>query len=96
MNFREVKSRMQEHFDAMLEKAHSGEIPLKENVVQFHRLSRQFHSQAQEDWLGEAEDFITLVDDLHQAVRHGNAEEAIMLMESIQDSMSYCHRMFLE
>ena len=50
--------------------------------------------QAEEPWVGEAEDFAHLANQLLQTVKKGKREDAIRLVDSLQDALDFCHRTF--
>uniref|UniRef100_A0A7C4EJE0 GAK system XXXCH domain-containing protein n=1 Tax=Fundidesulfovibrio putealis TaxID=270496 RepID=A0A7C4EJE0_9BACT len=94
MDFRVLKSSMESTFQKILDSAHDGQIPDEALVNQFVRLSTQLHMQADEDWVGEAEDFAHLANQLLQSVKKGKREDSIRLVDSLQDAQDYCHRTY--
>jgi len=94
MDFRELKTSMDEVFQAILESIQDGQIPEEALVVQFARLATQLHLQADEAWAGEAEDFAHLANQLLLVVKKRKREDAIRLVDSLQDAQDYCHRMY--
>ncbi len=94
MDFRALKTSLDQAFQDILEATQDGQIPEEKIVNQFVRLSTQLHVQADEDWVGEAEDFAHLANQLLQAVKKGKREDAIRLVDSLQDAQDYCHRTF--
>ena len=85
---------MDEVFQAILESIQDGQIPEEALVVQFARLATQLHLQADEAWAGEAEDFAHLANQLLLVVKKRKREDAIRLVDSLQDAQDYCHRMY--
>lgn len=94
MDFRALKTALDEAFQIILEATQDGQIPEEKVVNQFVRLSTQLHVQAEEDWAGEAEDFAHLANQLLQAVKKGKREDSIRLVDSLQDAQDYCHRTY--
>ena len=94
MDFHALKTSMDAAFQGILDATQDGQIPEEKLVNQFVRLSTQLHMQAGEDWVGEAEDFAHLANQLLQAVKKGKREDSIRLVVSLQDAQDYCHRTF--
>jgi XXXCH domain-containing protein len=94
MDFRALKAALDDAFQGILESTQDGQIPEEKIVNQFARLSTQLHAQAEEDWVGEAEDFAHLANQLLQTVKKGKREDAIRLVDSLQDAQDYCHRTY--
>lgn len=94
MDFSALKASMEEAFQKILDAAQDGLMPEEKLVNQFMRLSTQLHMQADEDWAGEAEDFAHLANQLLQAVKKGQREDSIRLVDSLQDAQDYCHRTY--
>lgn len=94
MDFKTLKLSMERTFEGIVNASREGDLPQEKEVAQFVRQCRQLHMQAEEDWAGEAEDFAHLATQLHQAVKNQDAEEVVILVQSLNDAQSYCHRMF--
>jgi XXXCH domain-containing protein len=94
MDFRALKTALDEAFQKILDVSQDGQMPEEKVVNHFVRLSTQLHVQAEEDWAGEAEDFAHLANQLLQAVKKGKREVAIRLVDSLQDAQDYCHRTY--
>ena len=94
MDFRALKQSLDDAFKVILDAAQDGQIPDEKLVNQFARLSTQLHVQADDSWAGEAEDFAHLANQLLQTVKKGKVEDAIRLIDSLQDAQDYCHRTY--
>ncbi|MBI4806942.1 MAG: GAK system XXXCH domain-containing protein [Desulfovibrio sp.] len=94
MDFLALKRALDDSFKVILEAAQDGQIPDEKLVNQFARLSTQLHVQADDVWAGEAEDFAHLANQLLQTVKKGKLEDAIRLIDSLQDAQDYCHRTY--
>jgi len=94
MDFRELKTSLEEVFQAILDTIQDGRLPDEAVVLQFVRLATQLHIQADEDWAGEAEDFAHLANQLLLVVKKGKREDAIRLVNSLQDAQDYGHRTY--
>ena len=58
------------------------------------RLAQRLHQQADEDWMDEAEDFSHLAGQLLGACKKGDVEGAVMLVESLDEAQTFCHRTY--
>ncbi len=94
MDFSTIKQDMTRVFETITSKTDEGLLPDEDSVNSFVRLSRRLHQLADESWIGEAEDFSHLANQLLNAVKKGDLENSIMLVESLQDAQAYCHRTF--
>jgi XXXCH domain-containing protein len=94
MDFRLLKASMNEAFQNILDVTQDGQLPEEKILVHFARLSTQLHVQAGEDWAGEAEDFAHLANQLLIAVKKGERQDAIRLVDSLKDAQDFCHRTF--
>lgn len=94
MHFPTLKHEMETLFSSIQETSATGEIPDKERIDQFVRLCRQMHSQAEEAWEGESEDFLHLALQLQKAVKNDDIPGAILLIESLDDARLFCHQNF--
>ncbi len=94
MDFSTIKRDMTTVFEHITEKTDEGLLPDEESVNVFVRLSRRLHQIADEAWVGEAEDFSHLANQLLNAVKKGDLENSVMIVESLQDAQAYCHRTF--
>jgi XXXCH domain-containing protein len=96
MNFASTKQDIEKAFEEIKSSAFGGELPSLEAVNQFARLSQRFLQMAQGDWVGEAEDFTHLASQLLSACKKGDVEGSVMIVESLEEAKTYCHRMFKE
>lgn len=94
MDFRDLKNNLELVFQKLLDSVQDAQLPSEADVAQFARLCTQLHMQSDEDWSGEAEDFSHLANQLLQAVKKGKREDAIRLVDSLQDAQDYCHRTY--
>lgn len=94
MQMKKLKGEMQALFTAIQESTQIGELPSLENTAQFERLARRLLTLANEDWMDECEDFVHIVDQLHKSVKQGLTADAILLVESIHDAKTFCHRTY--
>lgn len=94
MDFKALKRSLETCFNTIVSKTRDGELPDEKDISQLTRLSRQLHAAAPEEWSGEAEDFAHLAAQLQQAVKNRDVEECVILVQSLDDAQTYCHRMF--
>jgi XXXCH domain-containing protein len=96
MNFVALKNNLEKVFDSIKSTTDEGSLPSLEDASQFVRLTAQLQMQAKEQWVDEAEDFAHLASQLLSAVRKSQLEDAVLLVESLDDARAYCHRMYHE
>jgi XXXCH domain-containing protein len=96
MDFATIKKDMAAVFDQITARTDEGLLPDETAVSTFARLCGRMHQVAQDAWIGEAEDFSHLSNQLLNAVKKRDIENSIMLVESLQDAQAYCHRTFRE
>ncbi|GAB6037833.1 hypothetical protein JCM15519_23920 [Fundidesulfovibrio butyratiphilus] len=94
MNFVALKKNLEDSFQKILDLTHDGQMPDEKLASHFSRLCTQLHMQAKESWVGEAEDFAHLANQLLQTVKKKKLEDSIRLVNSLQDAQDYCHRTF--
>ena len=94
MDFRALKASLEQTFQAIVDATQEAQIPDEALVNKFSRQCTQLHMQAEEAWVGEAEDFAHLANQLLQTVKKGKREDAIRLVDSLQDAQDFCHRTF--
>jgi XXXCH domain-containing protein len=94
MDFHALKKDMESVFNSIQDNALSGELPSEQDANEFFRLAKVMQNGAKEDWADECEDFVHLASQLQMAVRKGNVHDATLLAESLNESRTYCHRMF--
>jgi XXXCH domain-containing protein len=94
MQFPQVKQALAEIFSAIQAQALLGELPSEKGVNELLRLSSRMLAMAEDDWLGECEDFHHLIKELLQVVKKGSAEDAIQIVEALDAAQAYCHEKF--
>jgi len=94
MEMKKLKEEMQTLFSGIQESTQLGELPSLQETAQFERLARRLLTMASEDWMDECEDFVHIVDQLHKSVKQGLTSDAILLVESIHDAKTFCHRTY--
>ncbi len=96
MEFKTTKRDLEAVFATIQSQVEEANLPDEATVSRFVRLTRKMHQLADEDWMDEAEDFSHLAGQLLNAVKKGDVEDSIMLVESLQDAQAFCHRTFRE
>ena len=94
MSFASVKQELETVFNAILEKAKTGDMPEMADVQTFVRLTTRMQSFSDDDWADEYEDFSQLAQQFLHAVKKKELQDAIRLVESLNDAKTYCHRDF--
>ncbi len=94
MDFKKLKSEMETVFSRISESALAGDIPDESDASTLLRLARQMQSAANESWLSECEDFVHLTNQLLHSVKKQQTQDAIMIVESLNDAQMYCHETY--
>ncbi len=94
MNFTALKQNLQEAYDVIVAKINDNQLPEVAEANTFARLATQMHMTANDDWADQAEDFAHLAAEFLQTVKKGQLEDAVMLIESLNEAQTYCHRTF--
>lgn len=94
MEFKTTKRDLETVFAKIQNQVEDATLPDEESVNRLVRLARKMHQLADEDWMDEAEDFSHLAGQLLNAVKKGDVEDCVMLVESLDDAQSFCHRTF--
>ena len=94
MEFKTTKRDLEAVFAKIQSQVEDATLPDEETVNRLARLARKMHQLADEDWMDEAEDFSHLAGQLLNAVKKGDVEDCVMLVESLDDAQSFCHRTF--
>ena len=94
MDFKTTKHDLEEAFTLILSQIEDGNLPDATAVNRFVRLAGLMHQLADEAWMEEAEDFSHLAGQLLLAVKKSDVEATVMLVESLDDAQSFCHRTF--
>jgi len=96
MNFVALKQNLEKVFASIKSTTDEGALPLLEDAAQFVKLAQLLQLQAKEQWVDEAEDFAHLASQLLSAVKKNQLEDAVLLVESLDDARAYCHRLAKE
>ena len=94
MDFKTTKKELDTIFAKIKNNTSEGILPDLEDVNVFARLSQRMHQLADEDVMQEAEDFSHLAGQLLASVKKGDVEDSVMLVESLEDALSYCQSEF--
>jgi XXXCH domain-containing protein len=96
MEFQTTKRDLEEVFAKIRSQVEDASLPDEEAVNRLVRLARKMYQAAKNDWADEAEDFLHLAGQLLIAVKKADVEGCVMLVESLEDAQSFCHRSFRE
>ena len=91
MRMDEIREQLDYLFALFKQASQEGAMPSHEDLDNLMRLSRRMHSQADEEWLDEAEDFLHLANQLQVAVKQDNVQDAIPLIDSLNEAYSFCY-----
>jgi XXXCH domain-containing protein len=89
MELNELTSIISAQLGTFTRGSEQGEIPDEPVAFEFHRLCQKLQSIAPDSWYDEAEDFTHLANQLCQAIKQGRTPEAILLVDSLEDSYNY-------
>jgi len=96
MDFKTTKHDLEEAFTLIVNQIEEGSLPDVATANRFSRLAGMMHQLSDETWMEEAEDFSHLAGQFLNAVKKHDLESCVMLVESLQDAQSFCHRTFRE
>jgi XXXCH domain-containing protein len=94
MDLNELTSILSSQLNTLTARCQQGEVPEEPVANEFHRLCQKLQSNAPDDWYEEAEDFAHLANQLCQAIKQGRSQEAILLIDSLEDSYNYLSTRF--
>jgi len=94
MELKSLKKDLEKIFARIQQSTEQGELPSETDVNTFSRLARQMQIYAQDEWADECEDFQYLATQLLHSVKKGQVQDAIRLVDSLDDARTYCHRTF--
>ncbi|KHK03028.1 GAK system XXXCH domain-containing protein [Desulfovibrio sp. TomC] len=94
MEFKTTKRDLEEVFATLQSQVEDAALPDEALVNRLARLARKLHQMADEAWMDEAEDFSHLAGQLLNAVKKNDVEGCVMIMESLRDAQTFCHRTF--
>jgi XXXCH domain-containing protein len=89
---RELLDSLDQTFQEIRDKATNAELPEEEQVQEFVRLTRLLHSQADEDWVDEAEDCSVMAQKLMQAVKKKQVQDCVLIVESMDELLTMVPR----
>lgn len=91
-----IKKDVQALFATLREDSIHGSMPAKEKVIEFQRLCTQMQMSADEEWRAEVDDLCQLANKLLQGCNQSNLEDAILTIDSLDESMKFCQPFFEE
>lgn len=91
MRIEELREQLDYFFTVFKQASREGTLPSIDDLDNFVRLSRRMHTQADEAWLDEAEDFLHLANQLQVAVKQENVQDAIPLIDSLNEAYTFCY-----
>lgn len=81
-----LNTQIRDMLDSIRQAQNDNQLPDIQEVQQFARIARTMPMHAEDNWLAEAEDFAHLADQLLQAVKNGDHQDAVLLMDSIKEA----------
>jgi len=96
MEFKTTKRDLEAVFATIQTQVADVTLPDEELVNRLARLARKMHQLADDAWADEAEDFSHLAGQLLNAVKKGDLEGCVMIVESLDDAKTFWERTFRE
>ncbi len=94
MVIKKIMRELQDVFDKIKAQVQEGNIPDPELAKRFVRLCGQLQANAPDSWAEEADDFLHLANQFYQGVKKRSEKDVVPLLDSLEDSMNFCHRTF--
>ncbi|GAB7079464.1 GAK system XXXCH domain-containing protein [Megalodesulfovibrio paquesii] len=94
MQFKALKQEMEACFARIKTSASNGELPGKDDINVFVRYTQKMQAIAADEWMEECLDFVHMVEQLAHAVKKNQVTDAIMLVDSLDETRNNCHLLF--
>ena len=94
MDLKKLMRELNEVFEKIKAQSKEGAVPELDLVKKFVRLCGQLQAGAPDEWAEEADDFLHLANQLYQSTKNKSEKDVIPLVDSLEDSMDFCHRTF--
>ncbi len=94
MDFTTLKTELEKVYADIIQSIEANALPDPEILKEFVRLARTMPMLADDEWLGEAEDFAHLATQILQAARKDDFKTVVQLADSLEDAQKFCHKSF--
>lgn len=94
MDFKTLKSELEKVYASISQQIDNNSMPEVQSLQEFTRLSRMMPMLAEDEWIGEAEDFAHLATQLLQAAKKNDFKTVVQLADSLDDAQRFCHKTF--
>lgn len=94
MDFKTLKSELEKVYANISQQIDNNSMPEVQSLQEFTRLSRMMPMLAEDEWIGEAEDFAHLATQLLQAAKKDDFKTVVQLADSLDDAQRFCHKTF--
>lgn len=94
MDFRTFKVELEKVYADITQSIHAHTLPELETLQEFTRLARMMPMLADDEWIGEAEDFAHLATQIYQAAKKNDFKTVVQLADSLEDAQRFCHKTF--
>ncbi|MFN2343270.1 MAG: GAK system XXXCH domain-containing protein [Desulfonatronovibrio sp.] len=94
MDFKTLKSELEKVYGDISSQIDNNKMPEIQSLQEFTRLSRMMPMLAEDEWIGEAEDFAHLATQLLQAAKKNDFKTVVQLADSLNDAQRFCHKTF--
>ncbi len=86
MDFRTLKTELEKVYSDITGSIEINALPELETLQEFTRLARMMPMLADEDWIGEAEDYAHLANQILMAARQNDFKTVVQLADSLDDA----------
>ena len=86
MDFRTLKNQLQTIHSDITKSIGANALPELETMQEFTRLARMMPILAEDEWLGEAEDFAHLATQILLATKQNDFKTVVQLSDSLEDA----------
>jgi XXXCH domain-containing protein len=86
MDFRTLKTHLEKVYAEIVKSIDVNTLPELETLQEFTRMARMMPMFADDEWIGEAEDFAHLATQIFQAAKNNDFKTVVRLAHSLDDA----------
>lgn len=86
MDFKTLNTELEKVYAKITRSIHVNTLPDLETLQEFTRMARMMPMFADEEWIGEAEDFAHLATQIFQAAKNRDFKTVVQLAHSLDDA----------
>ena len=94
MDFRTLKLELEKVYSDITQQINANNMPEMPAMQEFTRLARMMPMLADDEWIGEAEDFAHLATQILQAAKKNDFKTVVQLADSLDDAQRFCHKTY--